>query len=303
MILEETARLAYQRKQEDSKVTYRQLARELLSDPTREKELRVATDAYAKRLEFLIPLTDDTMPAEYEFHIPDPLMLDYQPTLLFADPHAPFTDVHTLRMAIDLAKARSIQRCIIAGDVFDANSLSVNKKAWEPVTNIRDDLIFGYQLLRFLTKQFKEVIVLTGNHDEWLMNAYGINAKQLFNIPGVVATQYPFLFFENYVIGHLDQYSQQPGELAAKIAAKYQAHTFVGHDHMAGIVEGSYNGVSIGSMLMADKIYYKSASFNSLPDWSNGFVVFDKQGYANCYKQQGTTAYGTPLVHMYARFI
>jgi hypothetical protein len=92
----------------------------------------------------------------------------------------------------------------------------------------------------------------------------------------VIVTDYDYLFRgDDWLIGHLSSYDEEPGALAAKLADKYDKHVLAGHDHVRGYKRGRGGrlGVSIGCMLTPDRFYYKSRRLNTFPDFQLGFAL------------------------------
>lgn len=270
---------AITRRSDPDKPSYNQIAQELLGDPNKGRQLSKELKIYENKRSFKIPATDNTLPDPYSYVLPEHYSIPYQSALIIADLHAPFTNVEGLRFAVQTAKVRGIETCIVAGDIFDFNSISSYRKRSDKVTPIEHDIEYGVRLMRYLADHFT-VHAFPGNHDKWGMSHYGITFNELMPAD-INTTEYSFLFFgSNTIIGHLENYSTSPGVLAAEIALKYHKHAFVGHDHITGIEqryvqdkEYPVYGVSLGSMLRANCIQYKHEGFNALPHWTNGFAL------------------------------
>lgn len=278
---------------EKSNTTYKELARQYLNDETRDKELRDALDKYTRRKNFTIPDTTDVKLKPVKPLFAKPIHLLYEPTLLITDTHACNTDIVFLTKVLEFAQKRNIKRAVHLGDVFDASQLSNQARPWEITTPIHIDLSYGYAALDLFAQHGIVLWIVTGNHDEWVMRHYGIDAATLFARWN--ATQYPYLTIgDTILVGHLETVHNVPGYLAAQIAKKYNKTVFVGHDHVTGMyAEDNHIGVSIGGMLLRENIYYKQMAFNAMTEWSNGFALLI-DGKAELYRQKGKgfTKYG-----------
>lgn len=283
--------LAARDERQRNNTTYKELAARLLGDVTRDKELRDRLDKYERKKNFIVePWDKDLAPAKPKFE--KPLTVPLANTLLISDTHAVNTDIRFLEKVLEFAKKRGVTQCIHAGDVFNADALSNQTRPWEIVTPVQDDLSYGYAMLDMIAQDFL-LWIITGNHDEWVMRHYGIDAKTLFVRWN--ATQYPYLYLgKSVMVGHLETVHQEAGYLAAQIAKKNKKIVFVGHDHLTGLyAEDSHIGVSIGGMLLKENIYYKQMAFNAMSEWTNGFVILiDEKAELYRQKGRGFTKYG-----------
>lgn len=276
-------------KSEKENKTYKELAEMLLGDSTRDKELRAELDKYTRKQSFQVPSVNPVLMESPDPEFTKPLKLKYEPTLIISDTHSCNHDADFLCTALDMADQYNIKRIIHAGDVFNADALSNQSKPWEIVRPLKTDLDYGYAMLDYITAEGFELIIVPGNHDEWVMRQYGIGAVELF--PRWKTTEYPYLYIgKKIMVGHLETTHNTAGYLAAQIAKKFNKTVFVGHDHITGayVDEEGYVGVSIGGMLVGENIYYKQTAFNPMPQWNNGFVILMDEK-ALLYRKEGKT--------------
>lgn len=232
-----------------------------------------------------------------------PLQLDLVSTLIIADLHCPYHDVSALERAVTTRPAQ----IVIAGDLFDFASVSRHGKA-EQQSRLESDLETAGLVLLELAK-VAPVYVVSGNHDERLISkldtalrfsrivAMALNGRTPEN--SITVSDYDYCFIgDSYVIGHLSQYSKEPGKVAAQIAAKYNRNCLVGHDHIIGAQtangkpNGKLIGASIGSMTDHTKHWYAQRRLNTFPEWKTGYALIDAYGMTlydgsgNVYFQQ-----------------
>lgn len=234
-----------------------------------------------------VPLS---LPAAFD----SPLQLDLKPTLIIADLHCPFHDTTALQVVLQKGANLKVKQIIVAGDLFDFASVSRFSKS-EVQTRLESDLELAGQVLLCLSR-LAPVYVVSGNHDERLIAkldtslrlsrvvAMALNGRATHNT--VTTSDYDYCFLgDGYVIGHLSEFSKYPGKIAASLAAKYQRHVLVGHDHLRGVntsdgtATGKYIGASIGCMTDKNKHWYAARRLNTYADWAQGFAYADQYGF------------------------
>lgn len=219
--------------------------------------------------------------------LPKPLQI-YGPTLVIGDVHGCFLNVSYFKEMLYRAKEEGITQIVINGDFFDA---SVTKPQLSDLysPSVIEELSFARDILYEIQRYgFTTIYMTKGNHDQWMCDEVNLSFQDLMNqlspIPCIV-TEYPFLFLDDILIGHLDKYSYVPGELALGIVDKTGRDVLVNHDHIVGAkMHDEYQawGVSVGCMVDPQAVWYKVSSFNNLPDWNNGAVIVSEQ-YIDCY--------------------
>lgn len=214
--------------------------------------------------------------------------LDHKPTLIIADLHCPYHSLTAIDSALDTAYGKC-EQTIIAGDVFDFASVSRHSKA-EIQARLETELEIAGRVLLHIAER-APVYICNGNHDQRLASKLDVELRlsRVINmalngrIPKhpIVVTEYDYLFVgSEYVVGHLSNYSQTPGKIAAELAKKYQRHAFVGHDHIVGFERaGTYIGASIGAMTYGDSHWYNTRRLNTFPQWQQGFAIIHKNGF------------------------
>lgn len=226
-----------------------------------------------------------------------PLQLELKGTLVIADLHCPYHHEQALQNALALQP----EQIIIAGDLFDFASISRFTKSEQ--SRLESDLeIAGLVLLELAC--IAPVIIVSGNHDERLVAkldtalrfsrvvSMALNGRVPENT--ITVSDYDYCYVgDTYVVGHLSQYSKDPGKVAAQMARKYQRHCLVGHDHIVGMQthngkpDGKYIGASVGSMTDGSKHWYAQRRLNTFPEWEQGYAYINEYSL-NLYRGDGT---------------
>lgn len=278
----------------ETRMTYAQLANHFFNDATLGESLRLALRRYKKT--YSIP---DPEPRLFE---PE-LTISNATSLVIADLHTPYQNKELLETAIQLAIHAKVEDVYIAGDIHDFNSLSSLNKG-EATTDYEIDIKHSRQILYVLLRipSIKRIIVMSGNHDEYYTKKKGVDFKTLIyqevllgrHSDSVLVTNYDYVFRgDDWIIGHLQNYDETPGLLAATLADKYNRHVLVGHDHIRGYMRGKNGklGVSIGAMLQPDRFYYKARRLNTFPHFQLGFALLTEQNGLYLFSDSGNTTY------------
>jgi len=255
--------------------TYAQLAQLEFGDANKASELRKS---------LLDARNNIVIPEPAEKLVASVLTIPYADALIIGDIHTPYQNSELLNTAIELARAAKIKQVDIAGDLHDFNAISPMNKG-EPSTDVDTDISHARQILHVLAYHFESIRVVSGNHDEyWLKKHRGSTFQDLiYNevLQGqlsnqVTATDYDyFLRGDDWVVGHLSSYHEDPGYLASRIADLFDRNVAVGHDHLRGhrYGEKGHIGISIGAMLTPDRFWYKSRRLNVFPPFMLGFLL------------------------------
>lgn len=273
--------------------SYEALAESQLGDKTLGEALKTELRAYKKQMLYQIP------EPEPKLFMPE-LIAPQENTLVIADLHAPYQNKQLLDTAIRLALSADVKHVDIAGDLHDFNSLS-NMNKGEPTTVYTTDIAVSKQILITLAYYFAEIRITSGNHDEYWVKKKGGTFKDLIYtevLQGtlanqIFATDYDYLLRgDDWLIGHLSSYDEEPGALASKLSDKYSRNVLVGHDHVRGHKRGIGGklGVSIGAMLTPDRFWYKNRRINTFPDFQLGFaLIINNELYL--FSDKGNTDY------------
>jgi predicted phosphodiesterase len=226
---------------------------------------------------------------------PDPITLPTKTTLVLSDLHVPFWDHAYLDYALTQAKEQEATQIAILGDVFDFDAISQWPQDHKTFT-VESELASAGLLLRYLADRYP-LYICSGNHDERVgkklnspMTLRRIIAAALDGVTTahkITVTDYDYMFYPGFVLGHLSNYSKVPGKIAAEIAAKYQRHAIVGHDHIHGADwSGTHFGISIGCMADTKAFWYKERRLQTMPDFVNGFAIINQSGWIKVYRDK-----------------
>lgn len=287
---------------EKTRATYAQLAQQHLGDSTLGESLRLTLRGYRRIREGVIPEPEKSSVADY-------IHREQANTLIIADLHAPYHNKPLLEQAIKIAVAAGVTEVDIAGDLHDFNSLSPMSKG-ETTTPYETDIKSARGIIKALLYHFNIINIISGNHDEYYPKKKGGTFTDLiYNevLQGnyserVNASNYDYLLRGNdWIIGHLSSYDEEPGLIAAKLADKHNRNVLVGHDHVLGYMLSKKGllGVSIGAMLLPDRFWYKVRRLNTFPDFQLGFsLIIDNKLYL--FNDEGNTTYlGAPYPFEY----
>jgi hypothetical protein len=216
---------------------------------------------------------------------------------VIADLHVPYHSPSMLQRVIDMSALLSSRDLVIAGDLFNFDSVSKWPNSSEP-ESLQTELITAGELLLELSRHYDRMYILSGNHDEWLGRAANAHLRMNDLVSMALArntlscsltvTDYDYMYANVYgqpwVFGHLSQFSKRPGEIARKISERHSRNVAVGHDHIQGYTsseDGKFLCVSIGAMISLDDdgsspMWYKERRLNSFAPVQNGFLILDK---------------------------
>jgi predicted phosphodiesterase len=240
----------------------------------------------------------------------DPLSLTLDNLTVVADLHAPYHSPYMLQRMLDRSLAHGSETLIIAGDLYNFDSVSPWPSQGQ-VDSFREEIEVAGDVLLTLSHYFSAIYVCNGNHDERLSRraAADIGLNELVTlsldreVPScpIYTTEYDYIRVQTasqpWVIGHLSSFSRRPGEAARRIAERYQANVAVGHDHIQGYTstsEGAFLCVSVGSMIDIDdqgrsSLWYKERRLTDFMPVQNGFMIIEN-GVPWLYNKDGLSS-------------
>jgi len=206
--------------------------------------------------------------------------------LVLADPHVPYHDASFINKAIDVALAGKVEACIIAGDMFDVNAFSPFDPNLADV--LEDEFAAGEAFITTLAETFKEILVLTGNHEGRILKRLGFHQiehnrlKRLFDPEDVAEfSPYYFCYVQDWMVCHPKNVSSIPGRVAARLAEKYHCNVVAAHGHTFGLaqdVSGQYLGIDSGCCADPSRLEYIALRPNLRPQVHQGAVIL-QDGY------------------------
>jgi DNA repair exonuclease SbcCD nuclease subunit len=149
---------------------------------------------------------------------------------------------------------------------------------------LEDDLQAAEAVLRLLCESFKQVNLLSGNHDTRLIRCFGgeVSTARLYKLLGCFdnfkTTGRFFVHVNGWKFVHPRQYSKIRVKLAQDLAQRWQMNIATGHQHHSGrtvSICGKFEAVDIGCLVdlnMQDYTTYEAGTY-AAP--LNGFAVLD----------------------------
>ena len=205
--------------------------------------------------------------------------------LVISDIHIPFYDMTWLERSLETAKDEHIKDVIIAGDFFDAKSVSSYTCLDKEHTLLRE-LQIGRDFFYEYLDEFRNVYMIPGNHDQRI--AKYMNGELTLDFfftwmcpdKKLHVSDFPFLIAnETWRISHPGNYSRIPGMIPRKLSEKHHMNTMCGHTHYTSFckdVSGTYECYEIGCLTDLTKTEYLFMLDKNNPVWNNGFATLKK---------------------------
>lgn len=168
--------------------------------------------------------------------LPASLHLEMDSCIICADLHLPKVDWALLEEV--LGYGEEFKNIIILGDLVDFQSIS----PWLPHFEIEDhqlskELSATKQVLEELKNQYEQVVIISGNHELWLVKKLEgkIEFPSLLKllVDGIITTPYPMAFLnEQWLLIHPTSYRKNPLSLAKDLSLTYpQYNIILSHYH------------------------------------------------------------------------
>lgn len=318
MITEEIIQEALRLRAENPRMTFRQIAEQLLgdgdfatalrksiADQQRDSENSVLKNERRRVIPQVLPVVT-TLPDQYQMHLPKPLQANTQSAIILGDLHCPHVDRKLMYHILQESIEHNIDTLVLAGDIIDGQFTGRHKNPPEYVAPAIHELEYMQHYLDYLEREFTDVYVLPGNHDGWVTDYFDMDFTTLINtmLPNnnLHISKYGHMYInDNIVVGHLEEWHETPGYLAWKIAQQFQRHAIVNHDHIRGVYSEQNNrfyGISVGAALVPANIYYKNASFNSFPAIERGYAVLQNKNTLRLMAWDGVSASVDKIIHL-----
>ena len=226
--------------------------------------------------------------------------------MIFADGHCPFIHWPTLEKMVETAKRLKIKKLLLPGDWFDFEDLSKFDFGGDQV-DTADELLVGRDLLHRLTKDFDEIHLTRGNHEERLIKFLKrvkrlmmsnddlrkyeriVRAEKMQTADSAWHEYKAFLtsdkvFIYNdawctingkFRITHPSTMTNIPPNSEERLAYKHGMHIVGTHVHNFGIrvcMDGQKLAVRLGCGCDPEKIFYYNKRDTSNYKWVNGFA-------------------------------
>lgn len=238
----------------------------------------------------------------FQFTIDEPIVLRDEDAMVTADWHSPLINPSLFNEMMDKAVEQNIKTLIIAGDLFNMDSLS----AYDPKqaeAGLEREVDVTKTFIRTACEWFDKVVIIWGNHDARLHRALGYKAqfasamRWLFGDLGpdidskIHLSNLDHLWVEftdvpaprqKWYICHPQSYSRIPLSTPRTLAAKYNANVICAHAHHAAVgfaTDGLKVCAEIGGLFNQHVTAYLQRS-TSFPTWTPGYGWFkDGQFY------------------------
>lgn len=317
-IMEEVLRL----KSEKPRITFRQIAEQLLGDANYAGALRkyIADSQRGSEISMMkterrkiipqpyMPYLGDilSLPPQYVMDLPPAPTVNAKDAIILGDLHCPHVDRALIEAIMLDSRVNNIDTLIIAGDIIDGQFTGRHKNPPEFTAPAMDELGYMRHYLRYFEKMFTDVYILPGNHDGWVTDYFEMSLGELVGAMlgehDIQISDYGYIFLnDNVVVGHLEEWNAVPGFLAWKIAQQFNRHAIVNHDHIRGVYTentSKFYGVSVGASLVPENIYYKKASFNSFPAIQCGYAVVQNENTLRLMNWDGVNATVDKVIHL-----
>ena len=237
--------------------------------------------------------------------VPTELVMEFKPSMIGADVHAPYFNRDAFTDFLVMAKERGIKRGIFPGDFVDNDWCShfMDEAKVSGQENVSDIIHSIYRTLYAMCDTFDEVIILRGNHDERLAKKLDKNLSmsemyKIFATPPK-GSKLPNLYerltiaerFQMYMTGsptgdwliaHQLNYSSIRTKVAQDIATRYEVNTVTSHVHDLGITtsrnKSRFFAVAPGCLADEEKMSYKVMRVNTHSPWIMGWALLNKSG-------------------------
>jgi len=209
-----------------------------------------------------------------------------------ADFHIPCHDSDMIAKMLGICKKMKITKIIIAGDFLNNSKWRAILKGKEsartdPCMDYNEILSISGDIIKALLAQFDEIVMLPGNHDDYLIRIMHNQIKQdkIYQMMGlspkdlsrIKISIHPFCELNNkWHITHPLTYNSVPCATPRKLAIKYRRSVISAHGHHFGMCPDiSARDLCIEAVGMFDdtKIDYKWLTDSGHPQWTSGFLI------------------------------
>lgn len=209
--------------------------------------------------------------------------------LVLSDVHCPIHSKEWLYQAIRVAKIMTersnVQECdvLINGDFIDSTPISSHRgQFWNRRNVLEDDLQAAEAVINLLCKNFRTVYLVTGNHDQRLIKAFGgeVSINRLYKMIGShdnfkTTGRYFCKVNGHWTFVHPRQYSKIRGKLAQDLSLRHQTNIATGHQHHSSRTIspcGKFQCVDIGALVDLEMQDYCTYDLSSYVAPLNGFA-------------------------------
>lgn len=228
----------------------------------------------------------------FNSNIPEPLE-HFGSAMVSGDVHIPLTNQNMVKSMFSKAKENDLSTLILAGDTFNADSLSRFDLKQKDHT-LKQELDIGREFVGACLDEFERVILFKGNHEDRFIRALGYKldfAQTMELILGEVYDDSKLVISnldhmkvfgpqgKEYYVCHPKAYSRQPLATGRALASKWNCNIICAHAHHHAIgtdISGRYVIAELGGLFDPDKAaYLKEAT--TFPKQSSGLVWINNE--------------------------
>ncbi len=223
--------------------------------------------------------------------------------MVTGDYQIPCHDSELIEFMLDVAKVLRIERVCIPGDFLNCDAYSkFDKFVPEEKQKFGVELEVAGRVIESLLEQFKEVLILPGNHElrflrqnEWncsfehLLRLFGLGdgyrSRIRVSTGGKTSAAYRYCVLSGYRVTHARNFSVIPVRVAWRLASVFEQDIICPHGHRLGKMmseSGKHIVIESGGMFDPARIDYCNAIDTTHPRQVPGFVSI-RNGVAECY--------------------
>ena len=205
------------------------------------------------------------------------------PALIISDLHIPYQDSAWLERVVSYAALSGIRRCVVAGDLLDAEKLSVF--VTPPGESFEQSLEPARKIIQWLEGFFPEVYIFPGNHDFRFSKKLDrqMSVAYLIRLLAGERTQvyehhHAFLG-DTWLVAHPRGYSRLPTKPALELTSKFGKNVAIGHTHKLSLgtdPSGRHFAIEIGMCADARRIEYLHRELSTAPVPQLGALIIDQ---------------------------
>jgi predicted phosphodiesterase len=207
--------------------------------------------------------------------------------LILSDFHIPFFSLDWLNKANKIAENYDIKKCIVAGDFFDAKSIS-SFGCQDKQHTLLLEMTTAREVFNHFLDRFNEIYFIQGNHDVRLPRYfdYQFDLKFFFDYVcpdmKIKISEFDYCIHTdtNTRICHPRNHSIIPGKIPRDLCSKYLSNIVMGHTHRYCFTfdrSNTFVAMECGGVYDRTKIDYYALHSSTAPAWNNGFaLILDK---------------------------
>jgi hypothetical protein len=230
-------------------------------------------------------LLDDNLMVESDPMYYDSPKLPMDNYIVMCDVHSPAHSEMWINRALSVADKFGIKKNIIVGDLFDFEFARMQKSEERPPSfdEEKEKVVPIIKALDYFDLNY----LVNGNHERRIgIHTMGmLEANHIFGAIGgdtwikkFKTTKYDKMEIgDEWLVVHPKSYSQIGGNVAVKLANKYQKNVLNAHGHFVAIrfdISGKHMGIDLGGMFDLRKVGYKNLMTTTHPEWNPGFGMF-----------------------------